>query len=172
MLSQRKIWIGLCLLAAVLSGATRLQASFAQEAAQSADHHAGSHSLATPDHHPTSGDRGTRGNATINPGVRNAIGVRVAPQTGIQENTAPPGLHAPPQLPSAPASGMSRQFPAAGAGGRPGTARLSPYLTGTPQSHGSIGGTALIRPGVAPHAIGGPAKTAAGINGTTFKNKY
>lgn len=37
--------------------------------------------------------------------------------------------------------------------------------------HGKIDGAGMIRPSVAPTGLGGPAKSLAGINGTTFREK-
>jgi hypothetical protein len=149
-----------------------MQASFAQEAMQSADHHEGSHSLSMPDHHPMLGDHGSRDGVTVNPGVRNAIGVRVAPESGIHENTAPLQFHNAPQTPSAVPTEMNGQVPANGPVGRPGTVRLYSSPPAALPSRSAIGGTALIRPGMAPHGIGGPAKGLAGINGTTLRRKH
>ena len=39
-------------------------------------------------------------------------------------------------------------------------------------SRGRIDGAALIRPRLAPSALGGPAKTSGGIDGTAFKPKH
>lgn len=172
MAKQRKIWIGLCLLATVLSGTTRIQASLAEEATQSAGHHSGSHSFSAPGYHPMSGDRGTHGSVTDNPGGRNAIGARIAPQSVIQKNVTPLGLHTLPPIPSAAASEMSNQVPTKGTFGGPGMIRLNSSPTGVPPIRNAIGGAALIRPGVAPHGIGGPANGLTGINGTTLVRKH
>ena len=46
-----------------------------------------------------------------------------------------------------------------------------PVTTTSVPSRGKIDGAGLIRPSVAPSALGGPAKTFAGINGTTLRPK-
>jgi hypothetical protein len=39
-------------------------------------------------------------------------------------------------------------------------------------NRGTIDGTKMVRPGFGPSTIGGPAKTAVSINGTTIRPKY
>jgi hypothetical protein len=48
----------------------------------------------------------------------------------------------------------------------------SPIATAPALSSGRIDGARLIRPALAPVGLGGPAKTAVGINGTTFRPKH
>jgi hypothetical protein len=49
---------------------------------------------------------------------------------------------------------------------------VHPIVTANVGTQGKIGGTNTIRPAVAPAALGGPAKTALGINGTTVRLKH
>jgi len=48
----------------------------------------------------------------------------------------------------------------------------SPHAPITATSRGGINGTSVIRPAVAPSGLGGAAKSAGGINGTTFRPKH
>ncbi len=101
--------------------------------------------------------------------IRNAVGMPTASETSrIQtRSVAPPlphdgavglmpsipgALHAPSNFASVPPARARIVLPPAGAPGR-------------------INGTSLIRPGSAPAGLGGPAKSAAGINGSTFRAK-
>ena len=52
------------------------------------------------------------------------------------------------------------------------TRGANPTLKFTPASRGSINGAAIARPGATPSTIGGPAKTVAGINGSTIRPKF
>jgi hypothetical protein len=41
-----------------------------------------------------------------------------------------------------------------------------------PANRGTISGTAMTKPGTSISGIGGPAKSVAGINGSTIKRRY
>jgi hypothetical protein len=45
-------------------------------------------------------------------------------------------------------------------------------VTPTTLNRATIGGPGAIRPGSGPSPLGGPAKAAAGINGTTIRSKH
>lgn len=47
-----------------------------------------------------------------------------------------------------------------------------PTVTATVLNRATIGGTGVIRPGSGPSVLGGPAKAAPGINGTTIRPKH
>jgi hypothetical protein len=99
--------------------------------------------------------------------VRNALGEPVARPAGglaVGEHFGPP----PPAVIAAPHTAVtviSTGNPDVGRQDFNGIASVR-----TP-SRGKIDGAGLIRPSVAPSGLGGPAKTAAGINGTAFRPK-
>ncbi|MGD0026471.1 MAG: hypothetical protein ABSC37_17925 [Xanthobacteraceae bacterium] len=105
--------------------------------------------------------------------ARNAIGLSVARHEVIQgPNGERFNFRPPAQSPAAAASGTG-SFAAAnrGLGGtRIVGQNSSPTVTAL--SRGRIDGALLIRPGLAPSGVGGPAKVVAGINGTTFRPKH
>jgi hypothetical protein len=50
---------------------------------------------------------------------------------------------------------------------------VAPQIIAPPRvSHSAINGTTFIRPDHAPAVIGGPAKIAASINGTTIRLRH
>lgn len=100
--------------------------------------------------------------------VRNALGEPVARPAGGLAVGEHFGLRPPPAVIAAPHAAvtvMSRGNPEIGRQDFDAIASVR-----TPSS-GKIDGAGLIRPSVAPSGLGGPAKTAAGINGTAFRPK-
>jgi len=94
-----------------------------------------------------------------NPAPRNAIGLPVAqhenpPQSG--------GFAAPSKVPGAAFGGQAGPHPVANGS----------ISNASGSSRGRIDGGALIRPSLAVTGLGGPAKVAAGINGTTVRLKH
>ncbi len=90
---------------------------------------------------------------------RNSIGVAVVP---------PPTTTATSEPTLKPAAPMTLA-PQGASANRSVTAR--PVTTASIPSRGKIDGAGLIRPSVALSGLGGPAKTFAGINGTTLRPK-
>jgi hypothetical protein len=115
---------------------------------------------------PANGSRGQVGAATpVAPTVRNAIGQPVLPPknfAGAQPAALPappaPGAVSPPVVHGGPAAPPIASF---------GTGRVN-----VANNRGSVNGTTVIRPAVAPSVIGGPAKPHSGINGTTVQSKH
>lgn len=113
--------------------------------------------------------------------ARNAIGQPILHQQAIGGQSGghvgPPALVPVPVQSPAATLGAAENKPAslanAGAGG-PGNLRPNPgpMVTATAASRGRIDGAGLIRPGIAPSGLGGPAKAVARINGTTFRPKH
>jgi hypothetical protein len=101
------------------------------------------------------------------PIMRNAVGMTVVPHPATTTNV---GGH--------PKTIMSGSAGVNGANVTPliKTAPLNvqqhPIVSANIGSQGKIGDTTLIRPTVAPSGLGGPAKTALGINGTTMRLKH
>ncbi len=96
------------------------------------------------------------GSAAPQPVARNAIGQPLPPRpnAAVSFSAADP---APP--PARVVHGMTDgSHPAA--------------LPQGPASGGRLDGSALIRPASAPSALGGPARTVAGINGTTMRTRH
>jgi len=99
--------------------------------------------------------------------VRNALGVPVARPAGgfaVGEHFGPP----PPAVTAAPHTAVT--FISTG---NPDIGRqdVHPVAGVRIPNRSKIDGAGLIRPSVAPSGLGGPAKTAAGINGTAFRPK-
>jgi hypothetical protein len=96
----------------------------------------------------------------------NAIGLPIGyPGNGPQNNDGAPGVPRRLSAPAAPGSvGGFSQPPIGFSGQRPASSAAAPH-------RGSISGTNLIHPAAAASAIGGPAKAATGINGSTFRHK-
>jgi hypothetical protein len=114
---------------------------------------------------------------------RNAIGVAIAPQksvTASSRESFKPAAAAPITTgigvgkaggyPGEPDIALKPSHPLATAS-IPSVSSLSALSPG-PQNRGKIDGASLIRPSVAPSGLGGPAKTVAGINGTTLRSKH
>ncbi len=105
-----------------------------------------------------------------NPVVRNAIGQSITeqgPAVGARHSEAAV------QTPAAASGGSAAPANFARGTGGPNSARQSshPVATASIVNRGKIDGAGLIRPAVAPSGLGGPAKAAAGINGTTLRPK-
>jgi len=88
---------------------------------------------------------------------RNSIGVALPPKTAT---TSKPILKPEAPVAVAPQGAIANRIVIA-----------KPVTTTSVPSRGKIDGAGLIRPSVAPSALGGPAKTFAGINGTTLRPK-
>jgi hypothetical protein len=113
---------------------------------------------------------------------RNAIGVAIAPQKSVTASSGEsfkPAAAAPiatslgdgkaDGYPGEPDIALKPSHPLATAS-IPSVSSLS-ASNPAPQNRGRIDGASLIRPSVAPSGLGGPAKTVAGINGTTLRPK-
>lgn len=104
------------------------------------------------------------------PVVRNAVGAVVLRHAGFEQHNGERSLTV------VPSSISGTSNPAASAIGRP-VKSLGPSERPTTSlivrpvvvNRSAINGTNLIRAGSAPSGIGGPAKTVAGINGTTIR---
>jgi hypothetical protein len=110
------------------------------------------------------------------PTVRNAIGASVA------EHESPPRIGGErivsPVLPRTPAAGTTTSIGNAAGLAKNGAAlehptnmqrNTNPIGGSTALTRGAIGGTSLSHRGAGPSSLGGPAKTIAGINGTTVR---
>jgi hypothetical protein len=110
---------------------------------------------------------------TLEPGMRNAIGVPVAPHSGPgrreDEHRGVPTV-----APNSPASGVATNTKAEDHLERPAFVRGDTGLSAgaNTSNRGAISGTGAMHPGASPHGIGGPAKTVAGISGTTIHAKH
>jgi hypothetical protein len=94
--------------------------------------------------------------------ARNAIGMPVAPHEDPKRRDGEPsGLRPAAPLPAAAAGRPPILKPNAGS-----------IVSPSASSRGAINGTSVIRPGHAPSGVGGPAKTVAGINGTTIRPRH
>jgi len=105
---------------------------------------------------------------------RNAIGVAVAHREGLQQpNLAHAGL-VPYRAAAGAIGGVSRTN---GLLAKPGgplarpAAHANPLAGPAHWNRGSINGTSLVRPGSSLSAVGGPAKSVAGIDGTAMRPK-
>ncbi|HXW30115.1 MAG TPA: hypothetical protein VEK55_12200 [Xanthobacteraceae bacterium] len=110
--------------------------------------------------------------ATLEQGVRNAIGVPVAPHGGLQPRDERRGV--PTVVPNSPGSGVATSTKAEDHLERPAFVRgdTSAGLGANTSNRGMISGTGATHPGASPHSIGGPAKTVAGISGTSIHSKH
>jgi hypothetical protein len=119
-----------------------------------------------------------RANSTPRPGAveRNAIGAAVAPHDDpahMNHGVSPPGrapgpagtLNAAPKLgtPGVPTFGQP------GRGQVPATPAAGPAVS---MHRGSVTGTGMIRPNANSGTLGGPAKPAPGVNGSTVRPRY
>ena len=107
------------------------------------------------------------------PVVRNAVGAVVLRREGFEQHNDGRSLVV------APSSISGTSNPAGSTIGKitkpPGSFErptTSVIVRPVVVNRGAINGTNLIRPGSAPSGIGGPAKTVAGINGTTIKSRH
>jgi hypothetical protein len=109
-----------------------------------------------------------RGRPLLHPGVpalaaRNAIALPVAARTDLPRPSGEPrGLSEQSSKPSGLNPGRRRV----------GLSQIGPDASVAAYKSGKINGTGLIRPGTAPSGIGGPARSTAGINGTTITSKH
>jgi hypothetical protein len=111
------------------------------------------------------------------PVVRNAIGLSVGHVGGFEQRL---GEHH--DLLIVPHASPATIGSAAGASGRLVVKGASPFQRTPPAANqiikpalanrGTINGTSLTRPGAASASIGGPAKTAAELNGTAIRSKH
>jgi hypothetical protein len=115
--------------------------------------------------------------ASLKPPERNAIGQPAAAHDGIWSRND--DSHDSPAHNSAPA--VTGTAPGAAGGSSDTKAGLerptiahsnpSPIVSAPVVQRGAITGTGLVRPNSAPSSLGGPAKVAAGINGTSTRPK-
>jgi hypothetical protein len=152
------------LLALALLGAVTPCTSFAGDA--SGDHAGGAR--AKPMFRPNATGRVEQRRPVVldapNAVERNAIGVSIA---------QPSPMHiSEPTVTGNPAVGL-RTLPAAESGlNRPAIAHPSFVVAAPAVNHSEINGTPLIRRASALSPLGGPAKSVAGINGSTFHPKH
>jgi hypothetical protein len=110
---------------------------------------------------------------TFKPGLRNAIGVPVAPHGGLERGE---GEHhaVPSGVSNAPASGTAVSTTAEDRLERPAFVRpdTGSGLSPSTPNRGMISGTGTTHRGAGPQGIGGRAKTVAGISGTTIRSKH
>jgi hypothetical protein len=103
---------------------------------------------------------------------RNAIGVHLPPRD--ESRAVPIVVHGPPVAPGVGigATGGTGKSPNGSARDR--LVRPPPALgmVTAPANRGTIAGTAMTKPGTSSSRIGGPAKSVAGINGSTIKPRY
>ncbi len=176
MARERNLRIGPYLLAAVLLGASAIEASFAEEVHRHAlkNMHTGvrpgtlRNVHARPIPTPGASDRV----------VRNAIGLPVVQHVERRDGER----HGSPSLVQSPPAGVvsaagSGTGGLAKAGADFGGQRIvhpnaGPRVTATALNRATIGGTAVIRVGSRPSGLGGPAKAVSGINGTAIRPKH
>jgi hypothetical protein len=109
-----------------------------------------------------------------NTDLRNAIGLPVVRHDAAPGSSGPHVGTAPPAADIGHAARLgSPSLGSPGAGsGYPLAAQQNPQNPNVgPAARGKISGTGLIRSPVAPATLGGPAKVAAGVNGTTLRSK-
>jgi hypothetical protein len=179
--------IGPFIVAAVLLGALPIPASFAEDAAPSGDHRHGLN-LST-------GPSGSRWSRNVKPGSmisapgstharrlpmppkppeRNAIGQPVAAHGDIHsrnEDGHALQVHVPVVAEPAAGTAAAGSTEAKTELERPAIAHPipSPIVSAPVVRRGTITGTGLVRPNSAPSSVGGPAKVAGGINGSTMR---
>jgi hypothetical protein len=105
------------------------------------------------------------------PVIRNAIGVTVVPHPPATPNV----VGHPKTIVSGSTGGsVAGVVPPKSneAKTNPVGAQQHPIVSASIGGQGKIGGTTLIHPTAAPLGLGGPAKTAPGINGTTIRSKH
>ena len=109
------------------------------------------------------------------PVVRNAIGVAVGPHDNIAHRDG----HVAPLVVRSPVGTAGVSASASGgiatASGIPETNKFSHPMAPpgvVPPPRGTISGTGLVQRGSGPAQIGGPAKSFAGINGTSIRPKH
>jgi hypothetical protein len=197
MAAESGLKIGRSIVALLLFGAPATQPSFAENATSGArskaEQAAGAKEWRSP-----GGMHGLKGSGPKSGGVKapagqgaptvakdvNATGLRA--RENARNAIGQPVVHQPavggsPSMVQRPAVtlGVTGNKPGslananAGVGG-PGYLRSNASRTvpAAAVSRGRIDGAALIRPGVAPSGLGGPAKAVAGINGTAIRPKH
>ena len=107
--------------------------------------------------------------------MRNAIGVAVGPHDNIAHRDS----HVAPLVVRSPVGtagvGASANGGIARASGIPETNKFAHPMAPpgvVPPPRGTISGTGLVQRGSGPAQIGGPAKSFAGINGTSIRPKH
>jgi hypothetical protein len=106
--------------------------------------------------------------ATVGP-ARNAIGLRLFNPAVGKPIDAPRPLPPPATASALPKNGPIGVTPSAVGGAVVHPTVAPPSVTG---QVAGINGTGLIRPGTGPATIGGAARNATGINGTSFRPKH
>ena len=172
--------IGACLLAVILLSATLTRVTFAADPASGVHDSGGSNRSAEP-----SGSRSPRHvKPSLKTGTAGIIHARRRLARGAPEHVERNAIGLPVAQHEGPAQISGREAPgiAEGARGlaktdggldRPTIARPSATpIVGAPlMQRGAITGTGPIRRSSSPSGLGGPAKVAAGINGTKFRPK-
>jgi hypothetical protein len=102
------------------------------------------------------------------PAVRNAVGVVISRREGIEQHSGERSSIIVRNAASGALGAMDGSAKPQGSIRRP-TTNANLIVRPVVVNRGAINGTSLIRPGSAPSGIGGPAKTAAGLNGTTIR---
>jgi len=109
--------------------------------------------------------------------TRDAIGVPVVRHDGTeqgdgQRHDLPALVHNPAAATTGFSAGASGGLARTGrAFGRP-TSNINSVVRPAVLNRGAINGTTLTRPGIGPSGVGGPAKSVAGISGTTVRPKH
>jgi hypothetical protein len=108
--------------------------------------------------------------------TRDAIGLPVARHDGMEQGSGqrhdlPALVHNPDAVTTGFGAKAGDGLARTGAAlGRPSNA--NPIVRPAALNRGTINGTNLARPGFGPSSVGGPAKSAVGINGTTIRPKH
>lgn len=110
---------------------------------------------------------------TFDHGVRNAIGMPVAPHSG-QERREGEHRGVPTVVPNFPAAKADPSSNAQAHQERPTSVRADagPGLSSNASNRSMISGTGAMHPGAGQQGIGGRAKTVAGISGSTVRSKH
>jgi hypothetical protein len=110
---------------------------------------------------------------TFDHGVRNAIGMPVAPHSG-QDRREGEHRGVPIVVPNFPAANAAASSNTQAHQERPTFMRADtgPALGSSASNRGVISGTGAMHPGAGQQSIGGRAKTVAGISGTTVHSKH
>jgi hypothetical protein len=111
-------------------------------------------------------------------GAKNAIGLSVNDHAGAKgtdtghQGSAPSGQGAGPSAIGGAAKAAVGNAAVGSSGAKLANPGASPIATTTAINRATINGTGLARPGSGPGIVGGPAKTVAGINGTSIRPKH
>jgi hypothetical protein len=106
----------------------------------------------------------------LGPVVRDAIGVSVTHREGLEHFTIV--VHGPATGAIGIAGGATGRVAKPEGSIAPAIPNANALVRPTVLNRGAINGTSLVRPGSSPSGVGGPAKTVAGINGTTIRSKH